>query len=77
MTTKSQRQRIAEAAHHRCGYCLLQEVVSGMPLTIEHLLPKAHGGSDEWDVRDDCALVFAQTFYQHLLQGATIAEATN
>ena len=29
-----------------------------------------------WSVRDDSALTFAQTFYQHLLQGATIAEAT-
>jgi hypothetical protein len=47
MTTKSQRQRIAELARNRCGYCLLQEVVSGIPLTIEHLLPKAHGGGDE------------------------------
>ena len=47
MTTKSQRHRIADIAHHRCGYCLLQEVVSGIPLTIEHLQPKAHGGSDE------------------------------
>jgi len=47
MTTKNQRQRIAEAARNCCGYCLLQEVVSGIPLTIEHLWPKAHGGGDE------------------------------
>lgn len=49
MVTKSQRQRIAEAAQGCCGYCLLQEVVSGIPLTIEHLLPKALGGGDEED----------------------------
>ncbi len=49
MTTKSQRQRIAALARNRCGYCLLQEVVSGIPLTIEHLLPKAHSGGDEDD----------------------------
>lgn len=29
-----------------------------------------------WEVRDDSALTFAHTFYQHLLQGDTIAEAT-
>lgn len=29
-----------------------------------------------WEVRDDSALTFAHIFYQHLLQGATIAEAT-
>lgn len=49
MTTKNQRYRIANAARNRCGYCLLQEVVSGIPLTIEHLQPKAHGGGDEDD----------------------------
>jgi len=40
------RQRIAEQAHHRCGYCLTQEVVSGIPLTLEHIIPKAEGGQD-------------------------------
>lgn len=47
MITKAQRQRIAEVANYRCGYCLLQEVVSGIPLTIEHILPKALGGTDD------------------------------
>jgi hypothetical protein len=40
------RQRIAEQAHHRCGYCLTQEVVSGIPLTLEHIIPKVGGGQD-------------------------------
>ncbi|PKO20758.1 MAG: hypothetical protein CVU38_18390 [Chloroflexi bacterium HGW-Chloroflexi-1] len=38
------RQRIAEPARYRCGYCLTQEVVSGVPLTVEHIIPKARGG---------------------------------
>ena len=38
------RRRIAEQAHYRCGYCLTQEIVSGVPLTMEHILPKASGG---------------------------------
>lgn len=38
---------LAVAANHRCGYCQTQEVVSGIPLTVEHLLPKAQGGNDE------------------------------
>jgi hypothetical protein len=48
MTPSAQtlRQRIAEQAHHRCGYCLTQEVVSGVPLTLEHIIPKAKGGQD-------------------------------
>lgn len=41
------RQRIWQQAFGRCGYCLTQEVVSGIPLTIEHILPKAKGGGDE------------------------------
>lgn len=40
------RQRIRQQASARCGYCLTQEIVSGIPLTIEHLLPKAKGGED-------------------------------
>ena len=48
MTPSAQalRQRIAEQAHHRCGYCQTQEVISGIPLTLEHIVPKAKGGQD-------------------------------
>jgi len=38
------RRRIANQARHRCGYCQTQEVVSGVPLTLEHILPKSSGG---------------------------------
>lgn len=41
------RQAIARQARHRCGYCQIQEVVSGIPLTLEHIQPKARGGTDE------------------------------
>lgn len=40
------RERVATQAEHRCGYCQTQEVVSGIPLTLEHILPKAKGGAD-------------------------------
>jgi hypothetical protein len=46
---RAQRQRIAAQAQYRCGYCQTQEVVRGIPLTVEHLLPKAAGGNDEDD----------------------------
>jgi hypothetical protein len=49
VVTKAQRQRIAEQAQHRCGYCQTQEQVSGIPLTIEHIIPRAKGGTDEDD----------------------------
>ncbi|MBA3532087.1 MAG: HNH endonuclease, partial [Ardenticatenales bacterium] len=41
------RARVAVAAQHRCGYCQTQEVVSGIPLTLEHLHPSARGGTDD------------------------------
>ena len=48
MTSSSNilRQRIARHAHYRCGYCLTREVVSGIPLTLEHIIPKSKGGQD-------------------------------
>jgi hypothetical protein len=38
------RERIWSAAKGRCGYCLSQEAVSGLPLQIEHIVPLARGG---------------------------------
>lgn len=46
MPPSQQRQKLAEETQYRCGYCLLQERVSGIPLTIEHVVPKVRGGSD-------------------------------
>lgn len=41
------RQRVREAAHNRCGYCLShQRYVMGQ-LEIEHIIPRARGGSDD------------------------------
>ncbi|MFN8439893.1 MAG: HNH endonuclease signature motif containing protein [Caldilineaceae bacterium] len=42
----SLRQQIRKEAHYRCGYCQTQERVSGVPLTIEHLIPVAAGGNN-------------------------------
>ena len=47
MIARNQRRQIAEEAKYRCGYCQTQEVVSGIPLTVEHITPKAKGGSDD------------------------------
>lgn len=38
------RGRVAALAHHRCGYCLTAEAVTGAPLVIDHLIPEALGG---------------------------------
>lgn len=47
MASIQQRHRIAEEARYRCEYCLLQERISGIPLTLEHIIPRAHGGNDD------------------------------
>jgi hypothetical protein len=39
------RQRVTEQAQHRCGYCLSSTALTGMPMTIDHILPLASGGA--------------------------------
>lgn len=46
---KEIRTRVADHAKHRCGCCLTQEAVVGMPLEIEHIIPLAAGGDSEED----------------------------
>ena len=43
--SKNLRQKVASAAHERCGYCQTQQVVVGYALHIDHILPEAAGGS--------------------------------
>lgn len=38
------RQRIAKQADYRCGYCLTSERLTGIRLTLDHLIPIATGG---------------------------------
>lgn len=41
------RRRVADAARHRCGYCLTSQRVVGPLLEIDHIVPEAHGGTSE------------------------------
>ncbi len=41
------RQYIAERARYQCGYCQTQEMVIGMPLQIEHIIPVVAGGTSD------------------------------
>jgi hypothetical protein len=47
--SRALRNQIADEAAHRCGYCLTDQRVSGAQMHIEHLLPKARGGSSDRD----------------------------
>jgi len=42
--SKKLRERIAEQARNRCGYCLSSEQIVGLPMEVDHLLPQALGG---------------------------------
>ena len=49
MTAKAQvpqalRERVAGQARYRCGYCLRSEELTGMPMTVDHIVPEAAGG---------------------------------
>jgi hypothetical protein len=43
------RRQVAEDAGHRCGYCLTDEALSGIPLTLDHVVPVAAGGPNTRD----------------------------
>jgi HNH endonuclease len=40
-------RRVREAAWNRCGYCLSPQQLVMARLEIEHVIPRARGGSDE------------------------------
>src|SRR5262249_14807360 len=42
-------QRLRRQAGTRCGYCRTSAQIIGQPLTVEHLLPIALGGSSDED----------------------------
>lgn len=43
------REKVANAAHHRCGYCLTAQEYTAMPMHIEHIIPLAAGGTSTED----------------------------
>lgn len=47
--SESTRQQVFTEADHRCEYCLTSRRLIGMPLVIDHVLPKSADGSDERD----------------------------
>ena len=44
------QQQVLEDAGHRCGYCQSDELLTGIPLSTEHIVPVAIGGQT---VRDN------------------------
>lgn len=47
MITDSLRTKIATQAQNRCGYCLARQEYVPWLLEVEHIIPRAKGGTDE------------------------------
>jgi HNH endonuclease len=43
---KALRDKITKQAKHRCGYCLSQELIIGMAMTVDHIIPSSIGGEN-------------------------------
>jgi hypothetical protein len=41
--------RLKRQAGNRCGYCRTSVLITGQPLTVEHIIPIARGGSSHED----------------------------
>ena len=41
------RRAILEEANYRCGYCLSEEILMGVSLVPDHIIPLTVGGSNE------------------------------
>jgi HNH endonuclease len=47
--TQHQRELIKQRANHCCEYCLSQIKFSPDPFSIEHIIPRAKGGTSDFD----------------------------
>ncbi|MBI1829919.1 MAG: HNH endonuclease [Planctomycetes bacterium] len=47
--SKELRERVADQATYRCGYCLTAEAIVGTPMEIDHLIPESLDGLTEED----------------------------
>lgn len=45
--SKTIKTRIRKRSNNRCGYCLTHQQYLSLTLEIEHIVPKAKGGSDD------------------------------
>ena len=56
--SRALRDRVAQTAQFRCGYCLTAAVLVGTELELEHILPRSRGGKSEelnlWLACSDC-----------------------
>jgi hypothetical protein len=69
----SRRQTVFERANERCEYCLTSRKIIGMPLVIDHIVPRILGGSD--DLENLCGACYRCNEYKraktHALDPAT------
>lgn len=56
------RRQVAARAGFRCEYCRTSQRVIGMPLVLDHILPRVAGGSD--DLENLCAACYRCNEYK-------------
>lgn len=49
MISRAIRQAVLVRANLRCEYCRLAALESALPLQVEHVRPRKHGGDDRFD----------------------------
>lgn len=47
--SKALRQRVLGQFRHRCAYCQIQQALSGVKLTMDHITPEVIGGKTEFN----------------------------
>ncbi|NEQ65015.1 MAG: HNH endonuclease [Symploca sp. SIO2D2] len=45
--SSSRRQKVLEEANYRCEYCQASSRITGIPLVMEHILPRSLDGTDD------------------------------
>jgi len=56
------RQAVFERAGHRCEYCQTARRLIGMPLVVDHIIPRSRDGTDE--VENLCAACYRCNEYK-------------
>ena len=50
MMSPATKAAVRERAHHRCEYCRLHQDDSPLAaLHVEHIIPRVHGGTDDFE----------------------------
>lgn len=67
------RQKVVQRAQRRCEYCQSPQLLTGLPFTLDHIIPRQAGGSDNLD--NLCLACSACNSHKHIRTTATDPES--